>query len=162
MSEFRRRVVLFVAIVACASPAIAAPPADTGLERQKIEKLNQELDDAILHMDNARVLALWADDGVTLLPGLAPVEGKKNIADFMEKVVASMPGFHVSEQHTDYRDLQISGDWASQWGLTHQVAVPPDGKPAIDVRGKILLVLHRESDGTWKIEREMWNTDAKQ
>src|SRR5690349_5178752 len=120
--------VLIFTLLVCFSAAYALPPGDTRSERQKIEQLNHELDDAILHMDNARVLALWADDGVSLLPGLAPVEGKKNITAFMEKVVSEMPGFHVSEQRTDFRDLEISGDWASEWGLTHQVAVPPDGK----------------------------------
>ncbi|GAC1661820.1 MAG: hypothetical protein NVS9B15_25340 [Acidobacteriaceae bacterium] len=35
---------------------------------------------------------------------------------------------------------------------------PPDGKPLIDTRGKMLLVLHRDKDGQWKVEREMWNS----
>jgi ketosteroid isomerase-like protein len=153
-----------IALAAALLPVVAARAytESQAAERQKIEQFNHELDDAILHMDNARILALWADDGVTLLPGMAPVEGKINVAAFMQRAIASMPGFHVTEQHTDFRNIEISGDWASEWGLAHQVATPPGGKAPIEVHGKILLVLHRDSAGAWKIKQEMWNDDAKQ
>jgi hypothetical protein len=38
---------------------------------------------------------------------------------------------------------------------------PPDGKPPIDGRGKILLILHKDSYGAWKIQQEMWNSLPK-
>ncbi|MBA3913796.1 MAG: SgcJ/EcaC family oxidoreductase [Acidobacteriales bacterium] len=155
------RITLPLLLIVLASSVALPQSASTAADRRSIEQLNHELDDAILHMSNERVLALWADDGVTLLPGMAPVEGKKNITEFMQKVVAGMPGFHVTEQQTDIRNIEVSGDWAAEWGLTHQIATPPDGKAPIDSRGKIMLILHRESDGHWKIKQEMWNTDAK-
>jgi ketosteroid isomerase-like protein len=42
-----------------------------------------------------------------------------------------------------------------------QAVEPPDGKPAIETHGKMLLVLHRASDGQWHIECEMWNPGTK-
>ena len=33
----------------------------------------------------------------------------------------------------------------------------PDGKPPIEVRGKILLVPRRGKAREWKIKQEMWN-----
>jgi ketosteroid isomerase-like protein len=41
------------------------------------------------------------------------------------------------------------------------VVQPPPGKRVIDSYGKLLLVLHREADGNWRITREMWNQGLK-
>ena len=128
------RVLLSLALISL--PAFAASPRD------EIDAFNQKFRDATLHMDNAATMALWADDGVTLLPGMAPVQSKKTIAKWLDDVVAGLAGYHVTTQDNDFHDIQISGDWASEWGTTHQVVQPPDGKPVIEVWGKILLVLH--------------------
>jgi len=136
-------------------PLFAATP------REEIDVFNRKFRDATLHMDNAAIMALWADDGVTLLPGMAPVAGKKTITKWLDDVVAGLAGYHVTAQDNDFHDIQISGEWASEWGTTHQVVQPPDGKPVIDTWGKILLVLHKESDGSWKIRQEMWNASPK-
>jgi ketosteroid isomerase-like protein len=37
------------------------------------------------------------------------------------------------------------------------VVQPPEGKPPIEGYGKMMLVLHREANGEWKIKQEMWN-----
>lgn len=38
---------------------------------------------------------------------------------------------------------------------------PPDGKAVIEHWGKIAFVLHREADGSWKVQQEMWNSGPK-
>jgi ketosteroid isomerase-like protein len=38
----------------------------------------------------------------------------------------------------------------------------PDGKPAIDSRGKMALVLHREANVEWKVKQEIWNQAPKE
>jgi ketosteroid isomerase-like protein len=118
---------------------------------------NEAFRDVILRMDNAGVIALWAEDGVSLLPDTAPIVGKKNIAEFLEKVVAGLSGYRVTKEETEWRDARISGDWASEWGIVHQEVMPPGDKPPIEVYGHIALVLHREPSG-WKIEQEMWQS----
>jgi len=128
---------------------------------REIEAFNKRFQEATLRMDNAGAMALWADDGVTLLPGMAPVAGKKTITKWLDDLVAQMPGYKVTKQENEFHDLQISGDWASEWGTTYQVVQPPDGKPVIESYGKILLVLHREKDSGWKIKQEMWNAGIR-
>jgi uncharacterized protein (TIGR02246 family) len=126
----------------------------------EIAAFNKELDRATLAMDNAGSMALWDEDGTTLLPGMDALHGKQNIAKWLDEVVAKMPGYRVTKQETEFHDINISGDWATEWGTTHQVVQPPDGKPVIETHGKILLVLHRGQDGKWKIREEMWNGGA--
>jgi uncharacterized protein (TIGR02246 family) len=129
-----------------------------GDSKREIEAFNQKMDEVTLKMDNAGVMAMWAEDGVTLLPGMAAVEGKKSIAKFLDDVVSQLKGYHVTEQKSEFHSIEVSGDWAFEWGTTYQVVQPPDGKPPIANHGKILLVLHREANGEWKLKREMWNS----
>jgi uncharacterized protein (TIGR02246 family) len=125
--------------------------------RKEIEAFNKRYVELHLKMDTAGVLALWAEDGVDLMPGEAPMIGKKTIAAWVEDIVSKMPGYKVMKQEMEFHDIEVSGDWASEWATEHQVVQPPDGKPVIEGYGKMALVLHREASGEWKVKQEMWN-----
>ena len=141
--------------------AIGGQAAQSTSAQSKIAEFNRKFIDAHLRMDNAAIFAFWAEDGVSLLPDMAPLVGKPAITKFVTDVVAKMPGYHVVTQEIDFQGLQICGDWASEWGMEHQVVQPPDGKPPIDNHGKILLILHREPTGHWLVKQEMWNSAPK-
>jgi uncharacterized protein (TIGR02246 family) len=128
--------------------------------RAEIDAFNKKYIAAHLRMDNAAVLSMWAEDGISLLPATDPMIGKEAIRKFMDEVVARMPGYHMQKMDVDFQGIEVSGDWASEWAEEHQVVQPP-GKRAIDSYGKLLLVLHREADGNWRITREMWNQGLK-
>ena len=127
------------------------------LATQDITAFNKSLEAATRAMDNAAVVALWDEDGVSLLPGTAPIAGRKAIAAFMDKVTAGFPGAHMESFEMQCTDIQISGDWASEWCSEHQVVRFPGDKPPFDGRGRMLFVLHRAADGRWRIHDEMWN-----
>jgi ketosteroid isomerase-like protein len=122
-----------------------------------IEAFNKALDSATRSMNNAAVLALWEDDGVSLLPSTPPIVGKKAIGKLLDDVVAAYPGGKMKKFEMQCHDIQISGDWASEWCSEHQIVQYPGGKPPFDSWGKMLLVLHRGADGTWRVKEEMWN-----
>ena len=122
----------------------------------EVRAFNQKFTDAIRHMDDDAIFAMWADDGVSLLPGQAALRGKPAIVQMMKDVKVKFPGFKVAAQDNEFQDIVVAGDWASEWAITRQVAQPPDGKPPIEIWGKMLLVLHRDASGEWKIEREAW------
>jgi ketosteroid isomerase-like protein len=132
-----------------------APRADADLTA-----FNTAFRDVILKMDSAGTVALWAEDGVSLLPDAAPMVGKPAIARFMDGVTREFAGYHVTKEEIDWKDMRVSGDWASEWGIVHQEVMPPGEKPAIEVYGRIALVLHKEAGG-WKLEQEMWNSGPK-
>ena len=123
---------------------------------KEIEAFNAELDRVTLAMDNAGVMTLWDEDGVTLLPGSGPTEGKQTIAKWLDGVTANTKGFDVTSQATVFHDITVRGDVATEWGTTTQVVQTPDGK-TIETHGKILLVLRKNKDGKWRIREEMWN-----
>jgi uncharacterized protein (TIGR02246 family) len=148
------------AVVIGLSTSAASGQAASG--KDELEKFNNHFRELHLKMDTAGIFALWADDGVDLMPGEAPMIGKKVIQAWVEDILAKMPGYKVTKQEMEFHDIQVSGDWASEWALEHQVVQPPNGKEPIETWGKMALVLHREANGEWRIKQEMWNSAPKQ
>jgi ketosteroid isomerase-like protein len=126
-----------------------------------LESFNKKFENSILNTDHAGMLAMWAGDGVDLMPGEVPLIGKAAIAAWLKTVEKQGAGSsRVSKEELEFHDLHISGDWASEWANEHQVVQPRD-RPAIEGFGKIALVLHRADDGEWYIKQEMWNDSPR-
>src|SRR5882724_11298977 len=128
-----------------------------GSSRAEIDAFNRKYIAAHLRMNNTAVMSMWAEDGISLLPATDPMIGKETIRTFMNEVMGRMPGYHMQKMEVDFQGIEASGNWASEWANEHQVVQPPPGRPVVDSYGKLLLVLHREADGNWRITREMWN-----
>jgi len=139
---------LFVAMLAQAGGAGVDPGIAT---------FNQALSEATTRMDNAAIMALWDDDGISLLPGTAPIVGKKAIGEFMDGATKPLTGAHMQHFEMQCRDIDVSGNWASEWCHEHQIVDLGGGKPPFDGQGNMLLVLHRDAHGKWHLKREMWN-----
>jgi ketosteroid isomerase-like protein len=129
--------------------------------RKEIGAFNKRYVELHERMDTPGILALWAEGGVDLMPGDAAMIGKKKIVAWVEDIVAKMPGYKVMKQEMEFHDIHVCGDWASEWATEHQVVQPPEGKPPVESYGKMALVLHREVNGEWKVQQEMWNATPK-
>ena len=150
------RLIQFVALVALVSGAQPMVAQTAHSPSAEIAAFNRELDSATRHMDNAATLALWEDHGVSLLPSTKPIVGKPAIAKFLDGVTATISGAHMLEFQLECFDIEVSGPWASEWCNAHQVVDMANGK-RFDGRGKMLLVLHRDAKGAWRLHTEMWN-----
>jgi uncharacterized protein (TIGR02246 family) len=160
--NFSRKVVLvtcFAALLMAALRMKAGMTEEAG--RKEIEAFNKRYVELHEKMDTPGILALWADDGVDLMPGDAAMIGRKEISAWVEDIVAKMPGYKVRKQEMEFHDIHVCVEWASEWATEHQVVQPPDGMPVIDSYGKMALVLHREANGEWKVQQEMWNVAPK-
>ena len=161
MIPMRAKLGLALALTLTCAPVVAAadPPADPA--RAEILAFNKAFDDATRHMDNAALLAQWADDGISLLPDTAPIIGKAAVGKFLGDVMSSLKGAKMKQFDDDCHDIEVSGPWASEWCVEHQLVDLGAGKPPFEGWGKLLLVLHKGNDGKWRIEREMWNAAVK-
>ena len=160
--NFTRKAILgacFVALLMAAAQMEARTEEDKA--RKEIDAFNKRYVELHLKMDTTGILALWAEDGVDLMPGAAAMIGRKKISDWVTDIVAKMPGYKVTKQEMDFHDVHVCGDWASEWATEHQVVQPPEGKPPIETYGKMAFVLHREANGEWKVQQEMWNAGPK-
>ena len=129
--------------------------------RSEIDAFNKKFTELHLKMDTPGIMAMWAEDGVDLMQGEAPIAGRKTITAWVENVLSKNPGYKVTKEEMEFHDIQVCGDWASEWATEHQVAKAPEGKPDFDGHGKMALVLHRGPGGEWKIKQEMWNASPK-
>jgi ketosteroid isomerase-like protein len=120
-----------------------------------VETFNKALDSATRKMDNTAILALWEEDGVSLLPMMQPISGKPAIGKYLNDVMAMLPGATMKTFEMQCHEITVSGDWASEWCGAHQIVDIP-GKPSFDGWGKMLFVLHRGPDGQFRVKQEMW------
>ncbi len=141
--------------------AAAAFAGRAASAKDEIEAFNKRYIEMHLNMDTAGIFDTWADDGVDLMPGIEPLIGKKTIVAWVEKIVSQMQGYKVVKEEVEFHDIHISGDWASEWATEHQVVQAPGAEKMIESRGKMAIVLHREANGEWKVEQEMWNAAPK-
>ena len=139
------------------APQTPTPPADP---KSEILAFNEKFINAHLRMDNPAIIAMWAEDGVSLLPSMPPMIGRATIGKFITDITAQMPGYKIVREKINFHDIQVSGDWASEWGLETQGLQPPN-QQTMEGYGKILFVLHKDAFGQWKIQQEMWNASPK-
>lgn len=107
-------------------------------------------------MDNAATLSLWDDDGTSLLPNAPPIVGKTAIKAFLTKVTAGLRSAHMQAFEFHCHDAVAYGNIAAEWCDEHQVVPFGADRQPFDGRGPMLLVLHRDQDGRWRLQREMW------
>lgn len=151
---------LIAGVLLSGSIVFAAPATGTAAAQAGIDAFNQALIAATKKMDNAASVALWDEDGVSLLPSTKPIVGKTEIAAFLDRVTKEFPGAHMDSFTLDCDTIFTAGSWASERCVEHQVVKFSDDKPPFDGRGTILYVLHRGKDGKYRIRTEMWNPGA--
>jgi len=129
--------------------------------RKSLDTFNLAFTGACQKMDHPAAAALWADDGADLLPGMAPMIGKTKIADWLNGLTPQLAGAKMAYCTVDWQDIQIHGDLAYEWGINRQKIEFPPPKQSFENEGKILLILKRQANGSWKIALESWNSNPQ-
>lgn len=129
--------------------------------RATLDEFNRKFIGNCRNMDQPAAAQLWADDGADLLPGLEPMVGKPAIAKWLNSLTPQLAGAKMLQCDVDWRQIKIDGDMAYEWGInTQRIAFP--GKPDAPANvGKILLILRRQPDGSWKVVLESWNSTPR-
>lgn len=134
-----------------------APGHDPIMVQRILDSSYARLSDALLKGDAAAVSAMYANDAI-LLPANGKVAKGRNALD---KTTATMlRTAKVTAATFKTTDLVVTGDYAIETGaydLTSQ-GPPPKGTPVRDV-GKYVTIWKRQADGSWKIFRDIANTD---
>jgi uncharacterized protein (TIGR02246 family) len=115
-----------------------------------IETLHQEDIAATLTQDPKGLIDLWAEDGVAFYPGSPPAVGKQAIGAHNEKFHAQYPGLKVLSYTSKYRNLQVEDSLACEWFEKRAEYKLSPESPPVSWQANGLLVLKRQSDGSWK------------
>ena len=144
-----------------ASAAIAALAYQNNSAEQTrigIEQLHQ-LDVEATLSDKADELAkLWDSEAVRIEPGRAAEVGKPEIYANDKRWESKADRPKTLCYKSEIKDVQIVGDWAFEWGyFSYKDSSNP--KP---MRGKVLRVMKRQTDGSWKFARVIGFNEDKQ
>ncbi|MEJ2289597.1 MAG: SgcJ/EcaC family oxidoreductase [Deinococcales bacterium] len=152
----RRRLGIWVAALLVAGTlASAAAQSNT----QDVEAIQQFWSQYIANVEAGNTdgwMALWTDGGVRMAPGAPPAVG-------LEAIRAQVaPGFanFDSKLTIDAREITILGDWAYSRGLYTADQTAKDGSMSVHVDGKFMSILRRQDDGSWKLYRDIFNSNV--
>jgi ketosteroid isomerase-like protein len=155
-----------VAVVLCGLVAVTAHVFQgSGLEAKMedrhaldlaaIEKLRSEDIAATLSRDTAALTELWTDDAVRLNQGGPDDIGKEAIRATNERQKAATPELRVLSYVPEYKELTITDGWAFEWRYYTGSYLESGGGEVKHIRGKVLVVLKKLPDGSWKCARAM-------
>lgn len=123
--------------------ATAANNDDAG--RSAIDKIRAGWQDAASKKDSATIASYYTDDAVLATPGAPVANGKAAIEATIGRYVNMTSG-----QTIESKQLVVHGDDATDYGTYKETVKDPKGK-SVDVDGYYIVMLHRGSDGNWKI-----------
>ena len=136
-------------------------PTDTvahAHDLREIEKLHSLDVAATLSGDQVALSTGWTDDVVLLQQGEEPAMGRQEILAARERKSAAQPGFRVTSYVPQIKDVTITDAWAFEWGIFTATFVQAAGGEEMPLRGKLLRVLRKQADGSWKVAIGTWNT----
>jgi ketosteroid isomerase-like protein len=113
--------------------------------RSAIERLHRQDVEATLSGKADDLAQLWDSAAVRIQPGLPAETGKAAIYATDKREEQSGHGQSACYK-PEFKDLQIAGDWAFEWGY-FSYKESANSKPG---RGKVLRVIRRQADGAWK------------
>jgi len=109
--------------------------------------------------DFKTLLSLWTEDGVLLLPGKKPIIGKDALKAYMDEQAKISATYEIKKYEHKWEDIRVIGDWAFEWGFFDSEAEMLKGGEIIRQQGKLLRVLKRQEDGSWKAARAIGHYD---
>ena len=154
----------FLAVSACSgsgprSADSAGPAVVTGHDpvvvQRIIDSAYARLSDAITKGDAQAASALYGDDAI-LLPMNSKLVRGRNAVD--KSLAAMLRTSRFTSMQFKTVDLVLSGDYAIETGSYDVTAQASKGSPVRDV-GKYVTVWKRQADGSWKIFRDVGNSD---
>ncbi|HEV8139001.1 MAG TPA: SgcJ/EcaC family oxidoreductase [Pyrinomonadaceae bacterium] len=130
--------------------------ADThAQDRAEIEKFHRRDIAATLSRDTTALTELFTEDGVRLSQGERDDIGKEAIRATNERFKAATPELRVLSYVPETKDLTVTDGWAFEWGYFTASYVESPGGEVKRFRGKRLMVLKKQPDGSWKCARLM-------
>jgi uncharacterized protein (TIGR02246 family) len=141
--------------------ALGQQPAKTNVDRDllAIEELHKK-DIAAAKVGDVDTLAtLWTDDAVALPPNKKPVIGISAIREWLNENRLDTTKVQITEYVFDFKEVRVIGNHAFEWARIRISSHPKGAPSSMQASGNLLRVLRRQTDGSWKVARAIWNLD---
>ena len=121
-----------------------------------IEAINRRDMQYALANDPAMMMSQWTEDFVLLQPVGPVLRGRPTIAEAFRGTQSSV---EILESGLDIQEVEVLGDYAFQWGTYSYGLRPRPGGVTVRTSGKLLRILQRQPDGSWKMHRSIFTVD---
>lgn len=119
-------------------------------EEQAIRQLIALWHSATARGDVDTVLGLMDENAVFLVAGHPPMRGREGFSQGLRGLLKT----HRIESTSEIQEVEVSGSLAYVWNrLEVKVIALADGK-AVTRSGNALSILHKQSDGQWRLVRD--------
>lgn len=155
----------FLLMLACSTSKPAA--TDTGMstatgtttdpaaDKAAVTKARDVLEASYRTSDCNAMVSAVANDGVFEPPNTPSAKGVDGIRSWCEPLFAQMKTKSLT---VSSKDIDVSGDIAVETGDYDWVLTPTKGGADIHSVGRYVTIWHRQSDGSWKATRLIWNS----
>ena len=138
-----------------------APPeveeaATTEADVAAIRALAEQWINAFEAGDVEGMVALYTDDAVRFPPDGPSYSGKAVFEEHLRGVFEEST-FEVVWPVEGTEEIVVAGNWAYHLSEYTDTATPKEGGETIAEEGKVLVIVERQADGSWKFSREIWN-----
>ena len=142
-------------IMASCNPVVMWEEATSAFDVAVIESLRDEFIALNNASDAAGLAGLYTNDAVLMPPNQEAVAGNQAIESWFQ---TTFDQFTI-EFTLASDELEVVGDLAFDGG-SYMIALTPqaDGEP-MEERGKYILILRKQVDGSWKLVRDIWNSN---
>ena len=148
-------------VVLCALVAAISSAADAGSKgkdegvreaRAAIDAANAKFSEAFARGDAKALAAMYTPDAIAFPPDSEMIRGNEAIGNFWKTTRDT----GVQSATLTTVDVGRSGDVAYEVGKV-SLTIQPVGKEATTAADKYVVVWKRQSDGSWKLHRDIWN-----
>jgi len=160
VTQAGRRAVSLSCVLICIGLASCSSKKETAsADIEAINKLHQREMEASRKWDIDTLVSLWSDDIVMLPAGEPALIGKDANRASIMRLRDESGDVQLADYIMSFNEIKVAGDWAFEWG-TYSGSISPDGGgEPLRATGKVIRVLKKSADGSWRIARAMYNSD---
>ena len=140
--------------VATVALVLVAPPAIADSPRDEIEAALVTFTAAFNSGDGAKVAAHYAEDAAVFPPGSPRVDGRAKIQEFWQGAITA----GLTDLTLKAVEVYGAGDLAYEVGEVSYSAPDSSGQRKTSI-GKYIVVWKKDQDGTWRLYRDIWNSN---
>ncbi|MBI1741556.1 SgcJ/EcaC family oxidoreductase [Candidatus Acetothermia bacterium] len=153
---FMSLAVLAISFVLTSCAQLLGPaPTDTGMVRKAIEDAGAKFVAAVSRGDAVALAAFYQEDAKLLPPNSQMVTGRQHIQEFWQAFLQT----GTVQLTLETKDVDSRSDLAYEVG-GYTLKIQPKSGSAMTDMGKYVTIWKRQTDGSWKIAVDTWNSDA--
>lgn len=143
-------VISFIAVrLAAAADHSSSENSSEQTDRIAIERLHRQDVEATLSDKADELAKLWDSEAVRIQPGRPPEIGKAEIYANDKRWEKKPDRPRTLCYKSEIKDVRVAGEWAFEWGYISY----KDSSNSKPIRGKVLRVMKRQPDGSWRFAR---------